>query len=893
MNVEEFKEIDQVEFGILSEEEILKMSVSEITKNKLPGGKMFHQNNNDTLYHTLYDPRMGPMEPRKKCVTCNQFTKECPGHFGHIRLALKLVHPLFYKTVLHYLRCICIQCSALLFRQEQVELWGLHKLKGETRFNQLLKWVSKMKFCSACSIFQPKISLNVSENSYTMSYRVEQKINTVKLTTEEIYNIFSKMTDDSIRLLGFDPTRIHPKHFIIQVLPVLPPRSRPFIVADSIVSDDDLTIGYCEIIKANNNIQNANISDVKRQKYIETLIFRLKTLFDNSSGKAKHTNSRPLKGLKERLSGKDGLIRCNLMGKRVNFSARTVVGPDVTLRLNEMAVPEEICDVESYPEKVNRYNIEKLQKMVWEGHVNMIDKPEPFRRIHTKFALQSTLKDQLCTLEYGDVVHRRLQTGDIVLMNRQPTLHKGSMLAKRVVRRKGKTFRLNLATTATFNADFDGDEMNIFIPQSEPARAELELLSETRHNMIGVQASNSVITIVQDALLSCYLMTKNEEEIPRETFFQLTMKCDTVLNQPGGLSYPHIQEKLCLAQHIFEKNGKQRPLFCGKTLFSLLLPHDFNYTSNNKALPHEPILRIEKGIVVEGAVNKVDLKGGHSSILVLLHKEYSTDTALHFINNVQFLANEYVLYHGFSIGIGDCITPKSNQLQIKEIVSKCFLEASVHEEMTRNPFIREAKINMSLNKAKDIGMRIAKESLHPSNNFISTVSSGSKGDYFNIAQIMGLLGQQNMEGQRITPQLNRGTRALPCYSRENLTKEEEFTAKGFIQNSFLKGLTPQEFWFHAMSGREGITDTAMKTANSGYTQRKMVKITEDIQIKYDQTVRNSVDSIIQFAYGDDNLDATKITYQGGKHRVCHLLRLVEQLNTQFELTQDNLVVDDE
>lgn len=886
--IEEVKEISQVQFGVLSEEEVLKMSVAEIHKNKLPGGKTIHQTQHELLYHTLYDPRMGPMEPRKTCITCQMETKDCPGHFGHILLNIKIVHPLFYKFVLSFLKCFCIQCSKLLFTEEHIKLWGLSKMKGETRFNHLIEMISRIRFCSTCSIYQPKYTINTQDGSFMASYKMNNQVNKVKITTDEIFQIFSKIPIEAIETLGFDSLRTHPKNFILNVLPVLPPRSRPFIVADNIVSDDDLTIGYCEIIKANNNIKNPNISESKRQKYIDTLIFRIKTLFDNSSGKAKHTNSRPIKGIKERLSGKDGLIRCNLMGKRVNFSARTVVGPDVTLRLNEMAVPNEICDIESYPEKVNSHNIRKLQEMVWKGDVNMIDKPnpnlslQPLRRIHTKFALQSEMRESLCKLEIGDIVHRKLQTGDIVLMNRQPTLHKGSMLAKRVVRRKAKTFRLNLATTASFNADFDGDEMNIFVPQSEPARAELEILSETQNNMIGVQSSNSIITIVQDALLSCYLMTKNPDEIPRETFFQLIMKCDTELNTPGGLSFDLIQHKLKIAQSVYQKYGKSYPLYSGKTLFSLLLPDDFMYTSNNKAMSEEPILKIEKGIVYEGAVNKADLKGGQKSILCLLYKEYSVNTALHFINNVQFLANEYVLYHGFSIGIGDCLTDVRKTKKIDEIITKCFLEAQGHEETTMNPYIKEARVNMSLSKAKDIGMRIAKESLKPDNNFISTVTSGSKGDYFNIAQVMGLLGQQNIEGYRLQAHLNKGRRTLPCYPYQ-ISKEEEYVSKGFIRNSFLKGLTPQEFWFHAMSGREGITDTAMKTANSGYTQRKMVKITEDVQIKYDQTVRNSVGSIIQFAYGEDNLDGSKTILDQNEPFICNINRLAERLNAQYEL----------
>lgn len=885
MNV---NEIDIIDFGIFSESEILKMSVAEINNNRLPPTK-----NSENTIGTLYDVRMGPMETKKICVTCRMETKDCSGHFGHIKLNVKVVHPFFYKHTIAFLKCVCIQCSRLLVTHDMIKLWGLDKYNGEQRFTRIIDKIVNLRFCLSCSIAQPKYTLS-NDSMFMATYKIKNQTNQVKLSVDEIYSILNNISDDDVCLLGFNPDRMHPVNIILTYLPVLPPRSRPFIVADNI-SDDDLTLAYAEIIKTNNYIGREDITETQCQKYIETLIFRIKTLFDNSAGKAKHSNARSMKGYKERLSGKDGLIRENLMGKRVNYSARTVIGPDPTLRVDEIAVPEYICDLETFPENVNQWNIASLQEMVFRGEISIIDKPskedqtiQKIRRIHTKFALENpSLRTKLCTLQFGDVVHRKIRDGDIVILNRQPTLHKGSMLAKRIVRRPCKTIRMNLATTATFNADFDGDEMNLFFPQSYMSRVELEELSATKHNMIGAQMSSPVITIVQDALLSCFLMTKDNTELDRSVFFQLVMRCDTDYNTPGGISYDVIQHKLSVAKKIFQKHNKNYPSMCGKTLFSLLLPDTFNYTSNNKALHDEPILRIEKGILYEGSINKKNLKGGHGSIISFLHHEYSPDTSIHFVNNVQFLANEYILYRGFTIGIHDCMSRVRREGKIDQVIMKCFIEAEGHEELTSNPLIKEAKVNMSLSRARDIGMRIAKESLDDDNNFVSTVMSGSKGDYFNIAQIMGLLGQQNLNGQRIRPQLNKGKRTLPHYSLTNeLDKEEEYVSKGFIKNSFLKGLSPQEFWFHAMSGREGITDTAMKTAQSGYTQRKMVKIMEDIQIKNDQSVRNSMDSIVQFAYGGDNLCATKTTFYGDDPATSNISRLADRLNTEYEIEND-------
>lgn len=329
------------------------------------------------------------------------------------------------------------------------------------------------------------------------------------------------------------------------------------------------------------------------------------------------------------------------------------------------------------------------------------------------------------------------------------------------------------------------------------SRAELEMISSVENNIIGSQASNPLISIVQDALLGSYLLTKTNDSIPKDVFFQICIKTEIPVHR--------IFEKLDKAQMVFKKHSKKNiPYYSGKTLVSLLFPDDFCYTNQNKANPDEPFVRIDEGIMYEGTLNKANLKATHMSFVRILHKEYDNSTALFFANNIQFMANEFIMYHGFSIGIEDCIATKATE--IKKNVMKCFMEAEAIEESTENAHIKEAKISQALAKAKDIGMKIAKEAMNPKNNFLDTVISGSKGDYFNITQITGLLGQQNLTGKRVGQQLNKGRRTLPHYPLDFKEKSEEYKSRGFIRHSFIHGLTPQEFWIHAMTGREGITD---------------------------------------------------------------------------------------
>ena len=899
-------DIMRIEFGILSPDEIHEMSVCKVSSNKLNGT------------NSVYDDRMGPMENRQLCPTCSMDNKNCPGHFGHIDLNFEIMHPLYFKTIVSFLKCFCYSCSSLLIPREQMQLDGLLRFTSETRFAKILEKVEKYEMCPQCQYSQPKIVFVSTENNIYMVRKKKTETIKSQLTENEIKKIFENIPDEDISILGFDPKKVHPKNLIISVLPVIPPVARPFIIADSVTCDDDLTIQYLEIVKINNHLEDRTISEAKIQKYIQAIKFRIKCLFDNSQEKAKHTNGRPLKGLKKRMAGKDGQLRNNLMGKRVNKSARTVIGPDPTLRLEQMAIPEEVANILTKPVRVARFNIKQLEKLIQDGGANFVIKNGGKTRINLKYAMykkgtelmngdvviredskinvdnpssfileisDKVMRDgkllknvvyptkKQINLEYGDIVERKLQDRDIVLLNRQPTLHKGSMLAQEIVIRKGKTFRLNLAITKTFNADFDGDEMNIHIPDDPESEAELRFLSATPWNMISAQSTKSNIPIVQDALLSVYLMTSKNKKLSKANFFNIAISCDS-------FSPSFIVKKLLHIRRVLKELGKKVIALNGRGLFSLLLPNDLIYERKNNAMDKEPVVKIYKGVLYEGAINKGIVGGAHNSLTQILHKEYGEIMALNFINNIQFLANNWILYHGFSLGIGDCIATKTSE--IESVIMKCFMEAKGVEETTRNSSIREIKINAALSKARDNGMRIAKQALSTNNNFISTVTSGSKGDYFNIAQITGLLGQQNFSGQRIKPSINKNTRTLPHYPFEDLIEEKQFESRGFIRNSFIHGLNPREFWFHAITGREGVTDTAMKTAHSGYIQRRMVKLAEDIQVKYDGTVRNASGSIYQFQYGQDGLDACQSTIIDGIPQVCDVSRLVDKLNLRYE-----------
>lgn len=872
--------ISQIQFRLLSHEEIQKMAVVEITNPK------FSVDDLSKNAGTVYDALMGPQLVSQLCPTCNLFSAKCAGHFGFIRLNTMIVHPLYYKRVLQFLQCICIQCSRVMASAENLHMWNLHGLRGETRISRIISQIQKINFCSNCKLCQPKISFSTTDNVYYMTFSSKTVCERVPLFVEEIFRLFNAMTDEDVSLLGFQPEFAHPRRLILQSIPVLPPRSRPGIWTETSFNNDDLTIQYNNILKINLSL-NQSLPDIKREKYVQNLIFHIKTLFDNSQGKAKHTmHPKPLKGLKERMTGKSGQSRMYIMGKRTDHSARTVIGPDPTLGIDEVAIPYEIAHTLTYPERVNSHNREHLQFLVNSGQANYVMRGEVrfFVDYYKKINRELAIRD-------GDIVERRLRDGDIFMLNRQPSLHKGSILAMRAVLRPNKSIRMNVAITPSFNADFDGDEMNIFTPQSELARAELEEIAATGKNLIGAQAGCPVIKIVQDCLLGAYLMTKENEVFSRGEFFQMSMSLRGECWGDGGAdgdasgadgasqaSDPDADSEMNWISSKMELIAREFPeiAFTGKALFSLCLPMDLTYSNAG--------VTIRKGVLVSGAITKAHLGTSAKSLIRILAKEYPTPKQVLFlVNNVQYIAIAFLLQRGFSLGIADCIT--SQQETIQNVVAKCFLEAEEYELQTKDPALRESRVHMSLGKARDVGNKIASvEMTRGGNRFMDTITSGSKGDLFNITQIMGLLGQQHLSGSRMPNHVGHSQRPLVHYAHgQGLTKEKEYEARGFIRSSFVKGLKPQEFWVHACSGREGVLDTAMKTANSGYIQRKMIKVMEDAQVKYDQTVRNAADSIIQFSYGGDNLSGAELVLKNDAPLFCDVERIAERIHLELDL----------
>jgi DNA-directed RNA polymerase II subunit RPB1 len=702
------------------------------------------------------------------------------------------------------------------------------------------------------------------------------------VTPEMALNIFRRMSDDEMIDIGLNISQARPEWMIITVLPVPPPPVRPSISMDGtgtgLRNEDDLTYKLGDIIRANGNVRQA-IAEGSPQHIVtdfENLLqYHVATYMDNDIAgqpQALQKSGRPVKAIRARLKGKEGRLRGNLMGKRVDFSARTVITGDANISLDEVGVPRSIARTLTYPETVTPYNIAKLTKYVQNGPNEHPGARFVVRSDGTRLDLRHHRRATGIQLEYGWKVERHLMDGDFIIFNRQPSLHKESMMGHRVRVMPYSTFRLNLSVTSPYNADFDGDEMNLHVPQTEETRAEVKELCMVPLNIVSPQRNGPLMGIVQDTLAGVYKLCRRDVFLTKEEVMNVMM---WVPDWDGIIPLPAI--------------FKPRPRWTGKQIISMIIPNIINIHMNSEQPDKDhPFkddgLLIQQGELMFGLLSKKSVGAAGGGIVHLCYNELGPHGAMDFLNGCQRVVNYWLLHNGHSIGIGDTI-PDATTIELiqkhindeKEEVRRLTQQATNNElEPLPGMNIRETfenKVSTALNKARDKAGTSTEKSLKDLNHAVTMSRSGSKGSSINISQMTALVGQQIVEGKRIP--FGFKYRTLPHFTKDDYSPE----ARGFVENSYLRGLTPSEFFFHAMAGREGLIDTAVKTAETGYIQRRLVKALEDAEARYDGTVRNSLGDIIQFVYGEDGLDGISIE----KQRVDHMNMSDRHFDKRFRL----------
>ena len=888
--------INGVQFGIYSPDIILKKSVVNITVETL------YDSNNEPRINGLFDPRMGYIEPRRKCKTCEQTYINCPGHFGHITLPKPVFNLQFEEYIVKILRCICIKCSRILINKEhQLFKNIIDTTKGnyKERFEKILKYCKNVKICGSsdkkddsryenggCGAIQPnKYNSSKLRTDYVIfaEWKYDNgdvPVNLIQeLNADIILSLFKRIKDDDALVMGFNSKWCMPSWLIITVLPVVPPSVRPSVRQyNSQRSEDDLTHSYYDIIKWCNVLETElnkgiNVPPDKIKQITDSVQHRVITLFNNESNKyipqALTRGGRPMKTLRQRLSGKEGRIRNNLMGKRVDFSARSVISPDANLSIEELGVPYKVAMNLTFPEVVNKYNINKLYQLVRNGN-----KIYPGAKTikYAKEGKEHMISDKDTSkiiLNFGDIVNRHLINGDIVLFNRQPSLHKMSMMAHKVRVMEGSTFRLNVDVCKPYNADFDGDEMNMHVPQSIQTAVELQYLAAVPKMFISPSTNEPIISPAQDNLVGLFKITDDNVFFSQQEVMNMLVGIEKF---SGTLPEPNSYDSKD------GKNGKNLK-WTGKQIYSIILPPITYFQKSKHALLKDII--IEEGILKQGQISK----SSSTSIIHQIHNDYGYREATRYLNDLQRIITRYLVRSGFSVGISDLIVPKDMRKKYEEIILQGKTEnikltkqvhlnilANINDELDEVFYNKINSINATTEtKIKEIIMK----DLPMSNRINYLVTSGAKGKDLNIQQMICLLGAQTIDGRKQVP-FGFADRTLPHYPRYENSSE----SSGFITSNFVQGLNPQEFFFHAMTGREGVIDTACKTADTGYIQRKLIKSMEDLKVAHDYTVRGSNNDIVQFCYGYDGFDSVALEIQS---KIDFIKIDIIKLNTNYRI----------
>ena len=829
--VQNVSSIIGIQFSIMSPEEIRKSSVAHITDRNT-------YDNNRPVTGGPFDSRMGVLEPGLICPTDGLDYMQTPGYFGHIELARPVFYIQYLTTVRKILSCVCIKCSKLLISKETNSRFM--EMKSDQRWNNVFQYCGKIKRCGedthdGCGCLQPKrikkqdMATLIAEWENTEADEGadgEPKKNlTMHLIPEVVIKIFRRISDEDVSFMGFSPQFSRPDWMICQVLAVPPPAVRPSIKMDGQQrSEDDISHILVNIIKMNKTLQE-KINDKSPQKVIDgwhdVLQYYVATQINNNIpgvGQVAQRSGRPLKSIMDRLNGKGGRVRGNLMGKRVDFSARSVITPDPNLSIRELGIPLKIAKNITKPITVNDLNKSFLSKLVKNGPdeypgAKILEKKNG-ENISLRYADRENIH-----IENGDIVHRHIMDGDGVLFNRQPTLHRMSMMCHIAkVMFQGDTFRMNVGDTKPYNADFDGDEMNLHMPQDEESEAELKNLAAVPFQIISPANNQSIIGIFQDSLLGSYQFTRVGVKFDSRAAMNLLMALQTVnesmfSNVDGNLSNFQILSQIMPPLTLkYKKKG-----FGEK--------EDYN-TSNN-------VLEIRDGQYLRGQLDKAVLGSGTNGLIHRTCNDFNNMTSAKFIDDLQNIITEYMKVSSYSVGISDLIANAetnnkiaeviiSKKTEVKGLIDQLHIGVFDNKTGKTNDIEFENQVSNILNKAISDAGKIGLESLSKDNRFVTMVNAGSKGSDINISQMTSCLGQQAIDGKRIPYGFE--SRTLPHFTKYDDSPD----ARGFVESSFISGLRPEELFFHAMAGRIGLIDTAVKSV----TWETPIVVVENNEPKY-------------------------------------------------------------
>ena len=829
-----YKKVENIKFSLLSPPQVKKMAHVKIVTPEL------YDKEGYPVEGGLMDVRLGVIDPGLRCRTCNGKLKECVGHFGYIELGRPVIHISYVKAIYAFLQTTCPECSRILLSDELIQKYGarietlkkIGHLDYISKINQLVRSKAKtIKKCPHCRASIVKIKFEKPSTFMEDSRRV---------STIEILERFEKISDEDVLLIGVNPKFARPEWMILNIFPIPPVTMRPSITLESGErAEDDLTHKLSDIVRINQRLFeniNAGAPEIIVEDLWDLLQYHVTTYFNNNIAQvppARHRSGQPLKTITERIKSKEGRFRNNLAGKRVNYAARTVISPDPKIEFNEVGVPLPVVMEITVPDRVTEWNIDWLKSLVKNGPkkypgANYVTTEDGKKKKITPETQELLLEE----LQPGQAVSRHLIDGDVSIFNRQPSLHRMSIMCHKIRVLPGKSFRLNPAVCNPYNADFDGDEMNLHIPQTEESRAEAEILMEVQTQIMSPKHGLNVIGCIEDSVTGNYLLTQE----------------DTVLTKEDAVSL-----LISIGVQDNEKLSKLKKNVTGREVFSALLPTDFNFVYENVV--------VKKGQLITGQINPKTIGEGNGTLLRDIHRKYSQLESVDLFGKIFKLGIAYLMRRGFTIRTADADIPEGVRAKAKKTIKDAIDAVNIVINDYKSGKLKnfsgktieetlELQVMQRLNETRNTIGKLISKSVTEDNNAI-IMSRAGKGNILNLAQTSVLVGQQALRGKRV----DRGyrNRTLSLFEEDDRSPE----ARGFVRHSYRNGLNPVEFFFHAMTGRDSLMDTALRTPKSGYLYRRLANALQDIKIEYDGTVRDASAGIVQFAYGDDHIDVSR------------------------------------
>jgi DNA-directed RNA polymerase II subunit RPB1 len=820
---------------------------------------------NDALYGHINDPRMGVAENRKRCKTCGNDNINCTGHYGVIVMPYPIYHPLFIGYTIKILNMVCSKCSRLkmdtkirenlLFLMRSTNIYKPNKeqrlrrnkllnesmyqeLYSTTGFNRLRRLIDG-NFIRECPVHGSNINIKYKQAGNTNSwnqviceYDTPEAGNVKSIPPiEDVQNIVKNIPSDDILVMGFQ-NNAKPVNWILNYWVVLPPNDRPPVKHDvTSVWKDQLTRMYEHILKIRANIEKLkpNISEADKVNLMNRLYFCISHFIDNSDkqyAQGPKGVPREFITLKQLIQGKEALIRNLMMGKRVNYTARTVLSPDPTLRFGQIRLPLEWAQVLTKQVYVTSLNLEHVKKLLAEGKITHYKKGSgPDKGSRHQIILGKTYIPEI-----GDEVTRWLQNGDYVIFNRQPTLHRFGFMAMEVVLADDDDIHsigLPLAYAKAFNFDFDGDEGNIHDLQTIGANVESMTIANVVNMIMNPKENKPMMAILYNGLVGVHLLTQPDTVVDKDIFID----CISSITERYQLD--------SLADRL-DKAGVYG--LSGRALFSALLPEDFTYSKGE--------VRIINGVLLSGVIGKSHVGMSQNSIISQLHKDYPVSRVVNFLSDLPFVLDRWMITRNYSLGYADCrlniqdFEEKRNKL-IREAQMKIDTRDGSHGTETEKEHYEQHALRCLENVKSEITGMVMKN-MNRYNAFDIINASGAKNLEANMIEATAIVGQQLINDVR--PKANG--RCLP-YFEYNST---DIKSQGYCVNSYITGLTPPELYFLQAAGRKGLMDTAINTAITGSLHHKIVKALEKLKVAEDGSTRNANNKIFQYTYGDDSFD---------------------------------------